>query len=292
MTTLMNREFVISALPHRLDLRSPSEYRKIKLSISDKTNVQALLGNTRIFVFVNCEIVKPLAAAPRDGIITFNSEFSKSVSPSLGGAGGGGSSAVSEEELLLSRLLEKAFKKSRAVDTEGLCIIAGEKACIPAFQKCFGDANIREKVWNIRVDIKVLDHDGNLTDCACIATVAALLNFKRPDVTISDQLVTVHTIDEKPYIPLSVHHLPICTTLSIFNNGETILLDPTLLEESAQQSQITFILNTHRELLSVLKSGGSAVSTETVLKCLQIAQLKVADVAELVRNFVKSAEKI
>ena len=34
---------------------------------------------------------------------------------------------LSEEEVLISRLLEKALKRSRAIDTEGLCIVAGEK---------------------------------------------------------------------------------------------------------------------------------------------------------------------
>jgi exosome complex component RRP45 len=34
---------------------------------------------------------------------------------------------ISEEEVIVSRLLEKALKRSQAVDTEGLCIIAGEQ---------------------------------------------------------------------------------------------------------------------------------------------------------------------
>lgn len=33
----------------------------------------------------------------------------------------------SEEEVLISRTIEKALRRSRAVDTEGLCIVAGEK---------------------------------------------------------------------------------------------------------------------------------------------------------------------
>lgn len=33
----------------------------------------------------------------------------------------------SEEEVLVSRIIEKALRRSRAIDTEGLCIVAGEK---------------------------------------------------------------------------------------------------------------------------------------------------------------------
>jgi exosome complex component RRP45 len=32
-----------------------------------------------------------------------------------------------DEEVLVSRLIEKAMRRSRALDTEGLCIVAGEK---------------------------------------------------------------------------------------------------------------------------------------------------------------------
>ena len=32
--------------------------------------------------------------------------------------------------------------------------------------------------------MRVLDHDGNIFDCACLATMASLLHFKRPDVTV------------------------------------------------------------------------------------------------------------
>jgi exosome complex RNA-binding protein Rrp42 (RNase PH superfamily) len=43
----------------------------------------------------------------------------------------------SEEEVLISRTIEKALRRSRAVDTEGLCIVAGEKVsyCIYAYYR-------------------------------------------------------------------------------------------------------------------------------------------------------------
>lgn len=82
----------------------------------------------------------------------------------------------SEEEVLISRIVEKALRRSRAIDTEGLCIVAGEK------------------VWQIRVDLLFLDHDGNLVDCASIAAITALLHFRRPDVTVSGEEVTIVSV--------------------------------------------------------------------------------------------------
>jgi exosome complex component RRP45 len=35
---------------------------------------------------------------------------------------------ASEEELLVTRVLEKAIRQSRMLDTESLCILVGEKA--------------------------------------------------------------------------------------------------------------------------------------------------------------------
>lgn len=37
-----------------------------------------------------------------------------------------------DEEVLVSRLIEKAMRRSRALDTEGLCIVAGEKVWMGA----------------------------------------------------------------------------------------------------------------------------------------------------------------
>lgn len=50
----------------------------------------------------------------------------------------------SEQVVLLTRNLERAFKESRCVDLESLCIKA------------------EEKVWKLRVDINILNHEGNL----------------------------------------------------------------------------------------------------------------------------------
>ena len=43
----------------------------------------------------------------------------------------------------------------------------------------------------IRLDINVLNHEGNVADCAGVAGLAALAHFKRPDVTLEENVVTV-----------------------------------------------------------------------------------------------------
>jgi len=45
--------------------------------------------------------------------------------------------------------------------------------------------------------VHVLNYDGNVTDAACVAAVAALIHFSRPDVTVSGEEVVIHSFTER-----------------------------------------------------------------------------------------------
>ena len=47
------------------------------------------------------------------------------------------------------------------------------------------------KVWSIRTDITIVNHEGNLSDCCCLAAVAALLHFRRPEVLVRGEELSV-----------------------------------------------------------------------------------------------------
>ncbi|CAN0449578.1 unnamed protein product, partial [Discosporangium mesarthrocarpum] len=72
------------------------------------------------------------------------------------------------------------------------------------------------KVWQVRCDVHVLDHGGNLIDASSLATVAALRHFRRPEVSVSEGKVVVHHTDDKEPSPLALHHVPICVSFAIF----------------------------------------------------------------------------
>lgn len=46
-------------------------------------------------------------------------------------------------------------------------------------------------MWSIRVDVHFLDDEGNMLDCASIAAITALRHFRRPDVTVIGEDVTI-----------------------------------------------------------------------------------------------------
>jgi len=82
-------------------------------------------------------------------------------------------------QLELQRLLEHCLWESRCIDTESLCITTGRR------------------VWTIRVDVHVLNYDGNVIDAASVAAIAALLHFRRPDVSTCGEDFVIHSHTER-----------------------------------------------------------------------------------------------
>lgn len=221
-------------------------------------------------------------------------------------------------EILLSRLIEKAVRRSNALDLESLCIIAG--------QKC----------WAVRADVRFLNYDGNLIDAASVAVITALLHYRKPDVEVvgSGEGSELIMYDEKQreMVPLSVLHIPICITFQFFStesvernikgdNGgnlstqkkynknesdddddndedamdidndaprgskEIIIVDATAEEELLSQGTMTVTLNSNKELCQISKSGGLNVDAIRILECCQIA-------SDIVNKWTKEIKKV
>lgn len=179
-------------------------------------------------------------------------------------------------ETLLSRLLEKTIRRSGALDTESLCLIAG--------QKC----------WSIRVDVHVLSHDGNLVDAACIGVIAALQHFKKPDTSTEGESVTVYTLKEREPVPLSLLHFPLCVTFSFYGEGvlgyqedgvnERVLVDADLLEEQLREGSMTVGMNRHGEVCQIAKLGGVPVDATLLLHCINVAAVKVKELSKFIAS--------
>ncbi|KAJ2999631.1 Exosome complex component RRP45 [Globomyces sp. JEL0801] len=118
------REFIHQSIKEGLrnDNRGINDMRRVKIILGPQLGqAQIVLGRTRVIANVSCEIVRPSGSSPTEGSIQFNTEFTSMASPLFE------PDRTSELEVNLSRMLEKAMRKSRAIDTEGLCIVAGEK---------------------------------------------------------------------------------------------------------------------------------------------------------------------
>ena len=168
--------------------------------------------------------------------------------------------------MILSRVLEKAIRRSNAIDTESLCIIAGAKC------------------WNLRADVHVLDHDGGLVDASCIAIVAALQHFRRPDVSVQGGDVTIYTMEEREPVALSIMHHPICVTFSFYHGGEAVLVDATLREEQVREGEMVVTMNRFGEVCQVAKLGGIAVDALVLLDCTNVALTKVMEMTQVITD--------
>ncbi|KAI9675318.1 MAG: hypothetical protein M1817_001221 [Caeruleum heppii] len=259
--SLNERSFVLEALREniRIDGRDFDAFRKLDLSFGEEHGVaEVKLGLTRVIARISAEVTKPFPDRPFDGVFTITTELSPMASPAFEVG------RQTEQEIILSRILEKAIRRSNALDTESLCIVAG--------QKC----------WTVRADMHVLDHDGGLTDASCIAVVAALRHFRRRDVSVDGELVTIHSLAESVPVPLSLMHHPICVTFSFYDGGEIALIDATLLEEQLREAELIITLNRHGEICQMAKLGGVPAGALTLLKCTNMAMAKVQEISAYV----------
>jgi exosome complex component RRP45 len=120
----------------RLDKRQMTEFRNLGIFFGKNFgSALASLGDTRVFASVSCEVSAPKTTRPNEGTIFINVEM--------------GNEKMSESCIVITRILERTIRDSRCIDLESLCIVA------------------EEKVWNLRVDVSVLNNEGNVAGEWC-----------------------------------------------------------------------------------------------------------------------------
>ncbi|XP_040093302.1 exosome complex component RRP45 isoform X1 [Oryx dammah] len=265
------RRFLLRAIEEkkRLDGRQTYDYRNIKISFgTDYGCCIVELGKTRVLGQVSCELVSPKLNRATEGILFFNLELSQMAAPAF--------EPGRQSDLLvkLNRLLERCLRNSKCIDTESLCVVAGEK------------------VWQIRVDLHLLNHDGNIIDAASIAAIVALCHFRRPDVSVQGDEVTLYTLEERDPVPLSIHHMPICVSFAFFQQGTYLLVDPSEREERVMDGLLVIAMNKHREICTIQSSGGIMLLKDQVLRCSKIAGVKVLEITELIQKALENDQKV
>ncbi|QLL33438.1 hypothetical protein HG536_0E03490 [Torulaspora globosa] len=241
-------KFTLEALRQncRLDGRAFEEFRDVEISFGKEYgDATVKMGNTIVQCRISCQITQPYEDRPLEGLFLISTENSPMAGPQFENGNNTG-----EDEVLCARIIEKAVRRSGALDVEGLCIVAGSKC------------------WAVRADVHFLDCDGGFIDASCLAVMTALLHFRKPDISVLGDKVTVHPFDEREPVPLGILHIPICVTFSFFNpqdteenikgesNAEIAIIDATLKEELLRDGVLTVTLNKNREVVQVSKAGG------------------------------------
>jgi exosome complex component RRP45 len=215
---------------------------------------------TRVVARISVDVVTPAPERKFDGIFQIVTEFSPMASPAFE------IGRPTDAEVILSRILEKAIRRSNALDTESLCIIAG--------LKCFA----------LRADVHIIDHDGGLIDASCIAVMAALQHFRRPDVVVEGEKARILSVREREPIPLSILHQPLCVTFSYFEEGQIFLVDANVAEEQVRQGEVIVTMNKHGEVCQIAKYGGATVEPLALLNCTTVALQKVKEMTKYIQQ--------
>lgn len=268
-TTLSNNEkrFVEQSIleSFRIDKRKVDEFRSLTLTFGlEWGSCISSLGDTRVFAQVSCEIAQPKTTRPNEGTIFINLEVGSMAAPHLENG-----FPLTESAIEFNRILEKTIRESKCIDLESLCIISEEKA------------------WNLRVDLNVLNHEGNILDCACVAAIAAIAHFKRPDVTTSgNNELIIHTAAEKDLIPTVLHHYPICVSYALFNEGKIAVADPTALEERVADSILVLAVNSYKELCCMNLCGVCLTCPDLIMSCSEKAAVRSKRIVDFIKQLL------
>lgn len=223
-----------------MDGRDFETLRSVELEFgSGYGSAEVRLGNTHLAVQVSASVVPPRQNRPFEGVFHITTDVSSMASPKFQ------NNRPGPEEVTVSRLIEKSIRRSAALDLESLCIVAGKKC------------------WCIRADVHYLDYDGGLVDATCIGVIAALQHFRRPDTSIDGDEVIIHSIDDRPPVPLSILHVPICVTWS-FLPDDISLVDATAQEQELRIGEMTITINKDNQLCQVTKVGPPPLSPTTL----------------------------
>eukprot|EP00897_Mesotaenium_endlicherianum_P003395 jgi/Mesen1/3083/ME000183S02134 len=269
VVSINEKEFILAAVREekRIDERTLYETRPIHFAFLREDGVVELqMGQTRVLAVVTAELGQPYKDRPNEGSLSVFTEFSPMADPEFE-PGRPGEAAIE-----LGRIVDRGLRESRALDTEALCVVAGRA------------------VWAVRIDIHILDNGGNLVDAANLAALAALLSFRRPECSVGGddgQTVTVHPPEVRDPVPLSIHHLPIAVTFAFFNDGDNMVIDPSLKEEAVMGGRLTFTVNAHGEICAVQKGGGVPVTSSEILRCARIAANKALDITDTLKQAVE-----
>lgn len=271
-TVLSNceKEFVVNAIRccQRLDGRDFDKFRNIEINFgADYGSAAVSIGETKAVAQVTCELNEPRAIRPNEGLLFINVDINEMVCSEFD------TGHQSHLAIHVNRIIEKCIRESGCVDVEALCIIS------------------EEQVWDIRLDVTVLNYDGNLLSCCSIAALAALMHFKTPNISVENYEITVHSMVDHEPVPLSINHYPILLTFAVFCNGEHTLLDPTGLEEKVSEAELVFGMNSYREVCAIHFSGKAIGNKSLILNCANKAANVAVELVNKIKNTVDEDHK-
>jgi exosome complex component RRP42 len=226
----------------RVDSRNPTEFRTIKVEKNVIENAEgsaiAHIGKTKVLAAVKFDLMAPFSDRPDEGVLMVGAEFPPLAHPSFE------SGPPREDSIELARVVDRGLRSAEVINLKKL-----------------GEAKSTDgRVMGVFLDIYVMDHNGNLTDAAALACMAALSCTKVPKLSEEGKLVRN---DFSGPLELTRKSL----TVTFDSIGGALIVDATDEEEAASDGTLTFGVTDDGLLCAGQKSGSAGFSRKQLLEC-------------------------
>jgi len=240
----------------RLDGRKMTEYRKpMKVESgfikTAEGSAKVIIGETEVIVGVKMSVETPYPDTPNKGNLMVGAELTPLSNPEFE------SGPPKIQSIELARVIDRAIRESKMIDSEKLCIEKGEK------------------VWSVIVDVCPINDAGNLFDAGALGAIAALKNARFPEYDGKKIDYKKHT-DEK----LPLNKIPISVTVQKI--GEHIIIDPLTEEEKVIDARLTVAVRDDGKICAMQKGGTMPLSSEELDKMIKLGIEKSEELRKLV----------
>lgn len=250
-----NAVLTLLAKGSRVDERSFETPRSIEaeINIIPNANGSALvsLGSTKVLAGVKLEIGTPFPDTPEEGNLIVNAEFLPHASSTFEPG------PPDERAVELARIIDRSLRDVRAIDLSKLVIAPGKR------------------VWNLFIDIYIIDYDGNVVDASSIATLLALLVSKVPVAKI-DPDTNELVIQKDSFQSIPINKRVVTTTIAKITDESTgyryYLADPSLEEEIISDTLITIAYSEDNLLTGIQKSGIGSIPREDIPRVIDLSK--------------------
>ena len=241
----------------REDGRDMLDYRRITIKKGAVPNAEGSadvnFGNTRVLVGVKLGVGEPMPDKPNEGNLITSAELLPLASESFEAG------PPSPEAIELGRVIDRGIRSSGMIDTKALFIEEG-------------------KVWDLFIDVYILNYDGNLFDAGTLAASKALSTARMP------KLEGEEVIREGNLGKLKVNN--IVTSCTFAKIAENIVLDPDGNEEAFMDARVT-MANDEKVIRAMQKGLSGSFAPKELENLLDIT----FDKSKELRKHIESAKE-
>lgn len=252
------KHFLSSSL--RPDGRTFLKFRSTSMNTKSLTNANgssvARIGDTIFVCGIQAEIAKPSIEQPLQGWIVPHITLSPICSEKYRTGYNHIAQAMSQRILSLIEI-------SNMLPLSSLLIHKNKAA------------------WVLYIDLICLNYDGNAMDVAWIALMTALETTELPIAKWDED--TERVICEREYRSLKLNQRLFSASFGIFDEKH-ILSDLCDDEENLIPETVNIVLGNNKQLFSINKTGGTTMTQEMILLCVELAKKRYDELNNLINE--------